>query len=155
VSPSDSSPVHRLIDPVTTRAWPQASRSVRDAMARHGWAWHARGACGPETAHLFYGPDAQPGTRQRQEARAQRQARVAAAKAICARCPVIAQCRAYALDANEPHGIWGGLTEGERHAVRAVHRHHATRSTSTSTSARSRAGTAGSSRRARRVWRHS
>jgi WhiB family redox-sensing transcriptional regulator len=148
VRPTSGSPVARLLDPVTKRAWPQASRSVQAAMARHGRAWHTRGACGPETAHLFYGPGLELATRRPLEDRAQRAARVAAAKAICTGCPVLAQCRAYALDANEPHGIWGGLTEGERQAVRAVHRHHAvTRSTPTRTPA-------GHGRRPRPVWRH-
>jgi WhiB family redox-sensing transcriptional regulator len=35
-------------------------------------------------------------------------------KAICRRCPVRTQCLAYALDADEPSGIWGGLTTDER-----------------------------------------
>ncbi|WP_455424317.1 WhiB family transcriptional regulator [Amycolatopsis thailandensis] len=39
------------------------------------------------------------------------------AKAICARCPVIADCLQYALDNNEHFGIWGGMTERERHRL--------------------------------------
>ena len=39
-----------------------------------------------------------------------------AAKAICATCPVLEQCREYALSAHEPYGIWGGMTEEERAA---------------------------------------
>jgi hypothetical protein len=35
-------------------------------------------------------------------------------KAICEGCPVREECLAYALDAGEPHGIWGGLTATER-----------------------------------------
>jgi WhiB family transcriptional regulator, redox-sensing transcriptional regulator len=31
----------------------------------------------------------------------------APAKAVCEKCPVIRQCRQYAIDAAEPHGIWG------------------------------------------------
>jgi WhiB family redox-sensing transcriptional regulator len=41
---------------------------------------------------------------------------LAEAKAVCAGCPMLEECRAYAL-AN-PHlvedGVWGGLSEGER-----------------------------------------
>lgn len=37
------------------------------------------------------------------------------AKAICARCPVRRQCLAFALRTRQVHGIWGGLTERERH----------------------------------------
>ena len=29
-------------------------------------------------------------------------------------CPVLTQCRQYALDAAEPYGIWGGMTPLER-----------------------------------------
>ncbi|HEY2193636.1 MAG TPA: WhiB family transcriptional regulator [Actinomycetospora sp.] len=39
-----------------------------------------------------------------------------AAKAVCAGCPVRAQCLAFGLD--EPVGVWGGLSESERRAVR-------------------------------------
>ncbi|MFC9355225.1 WhiB family transcriptional regulator [Rhodococcus sp. NPDC057014] len=37
-----------------------------------------------------------------------------AAKQLCRGCPVRARCLNYALDAYEPHGIWGGYTEDER-----------------------------------------
>lgn len=40
------------------------------------------------------------------------------AKAVCATCPVQPECLAYALDADEPSGIWGGLTPDERRALR-------------------------------------
>ncbi|WP_218586387.1 WhiB family transcriptional regulator [Nocardia cyriacigeorgica] len=36
------------------------------------------------------------------------------AKRICDTCPVRTICRDHAIAANEPHGIWGGLTPGER-----------------------------------------
>jgi WhiB family transcriptional regulator, redox-sensing transcriptional regulator len=39
------------------------------------------------------------------------------AKAVCARCPVVAQCLAAALVMNEV-GIWGGMTEQERRILR-------------------------------------
>jgi WhiB family redox-sensing transcriptional regulator len=35
-------------------------------------------------------------------------------KAVCGRCDVRAACLAYALDRNEPYGIWGGLSVRER-----------------------------------------
>ncbi|CAN5555799.1 hypothetical protein BH24ACT13_BH24ACT13_01820 [soil metagenome] len=46
-----------------------------------------------------------------------RLARDLAAKAVCARCPVIAECAAHALQVREPYGVWGGLTEDERELV--------------------------------------
>lgn len=39
------------------------------------------------------------------------------AKAICASCPVQAQCLAYALDTAQEYGTWGGMTEWERKAA--------------------------------------
>ena len=46
-------------------------------------------------------------------------AQVTAAKAVCAVCPVRAECLSWALDAL-PYGIAGGLTEDERRRERAV-----------------------------------
>jgi WhiB family redox-sensing transcriptional regulator len=48
------------------------------------------------------------------------------AKAVCAECPVIEQCLAYALDLEAGNragvdgfvaGVWGGLSESERRAI--------------------------------------
>ena len=47
-----------------------------------------------------------------------REVREARAKAICARCPVIGECATYALVAGERHGVWGGLSERDRAALR-------------------------------------
>ena len=37
------------------------------------------------------------------------------AKRVCAQCPVVQRCLAYALESNEPFGIWGGMTSSERY----------------------------------------
>lgn len=39
------------------------------------------------------------------------------AKEICLQCPVIMECRAWALRHEETNGVWGGLTEGERDQI--------------------------------------
>ena len=41
------------------------------------------------------------------------------AKAVCARCPVLAECRAWALDNPKlaEFGVFGGMSEDERRAV--------------------------------------
>lgn len=44
------------------------------------------------------------------------------AKAVCAACPVRVQCLQYALEAGEQFGIWGGLSEQERTALRRRNR---------------------------------
>ena len=43
---------------------------------------------------------------------------IAAAKSICAACPVLAQCLDFALEARQDYGVWGGLTEDERRSLR-------------------------------------
>lgn len=40
------------------------------------------------------------------------------ARNFCKRCPVIRECAAYAIAAEEPHGIWGGLTPKQRQTIR-------------------------------------
>lgn len=40
------------------------------------------------------------------------------AKAICAQCPVLAHCRAYALEHRE-RGVWGGTSDQDRARLRA------------------------------------
>ncbi|MDJ0385004.1 WhiB family transcriptional regulator [Streptomyces sp. G-G2] len=41
------------------------------------------------------------------------------AKAVCRRrCPVMDQCLQWALDANQTDGVWGGLSEDERRAMK-------------------------------------
>ncbi|MDX5568457.1 WhiB family transcriptional regulator [Streptomyces sp. ID05-04B] len=44
-------------------------------------------------------------------------ASVALAKSICAGCPVRPACLAWALDAGEEYGVWGGKSEAERRAI--------------------------------------
>lgn len=46
----------------------------------------------------------------------------AAAKAVCGRCPVLAQCRRWAVS-QLPDGIAGGLTENERRGLRIRETH--------------------------------
>ena len=41
-----------------------------------------------------------------------------AAKALCATCPVVKECLAFALKHDEPYGIWGGMTHQERKALK-------------------------------------
>ena len=75
------------------------------------WECQQRGACVTTDTELFFHPDNERGPR--------REAREAAAKAVCAGCPVLAQCRDYALATREPFGVWGGLSEPEREAILA------------------------------------
>ena len=88
----------------------------------HLWEWQMLGACRGVDSELFFHPEGERGP--------SRSNREAAAKALCAQCPVIAACREAALSAREPYGVWGGLSEHEREDILAANntREHATAS---------------------------
>jgi WhiB family redox-sensing transcriptional regulator len=73
------------------------------------WEWQYEGSCRTMPSEMFFHPDGERGPRRRN--------RENAAKAVCASCPVIQQCRAHALAVQEPYGIWGGLSEDDRLAI--------------------------------------
>lgn len=43
---------------------------------------------------------------------------VTAAREMCRRCDVQAECLAYAINNNERHGVWGGRSERQRRTLR-------------------------------------
>ena len=43
---------------------------------------------------------------------------IAEAKAVCHRCPVASQCLAWALENGQDAGVWGGMSEDERRALK-------------------------------------
>ena len=49
----------------------------------------------------------------------------AMAKAVCMSCDVRTRCLQYALDNDEKHGIWGGLSDRQRRAIRSRNRKQA------------------------------
>lgn len=73
------------------------------------WDWQREGLCRGKNSAMFYHPRGERGP-----ARARREER---AKTICRSCPVIVQCRHYALSTEEQHGIWGALGESERRDI--------------------------------------
>lgn len=48
----------------------------------------------------------------------------AKAVAVCRGCPVIVQCRQWAQRHDPAHGIWGGVTAGERRQFRGHNAYH-------------------------------
>ena len=72
--------------------------------------WPKRAACREVDPELFF-PDAETG---RPSSLGERSQQVRDAKLICKGCNALFQCLAYALDREEPHGIWGGMTPRER-----------------------------------------
>lgn len=76
------------------------------------WEWQRFGACRGRDSAQFFHPDGERGS--------SRSRREAAAKALCAACPVRRECAAHALSVREPYGVWGGFTEAERLRLLAV-----------------------------------
>jgi WhiB family redox-sensing transcriptional regulator len=73
-----------------------------------GEGWRAHAACRHEDPELFF-PVGVAGAALPQ---------IAAAKAVCAGCPVGEACRDFALTTNQEYGVWGGLDEEERREER-------------------------------------
>ena len=67
--------------------------------------WRDQAACRTEHPELFF-PVGTTGPARRQVARA---------KSVCHRCTVTAACLAWAMDTGQRYGVWGGLSEDERH----------------------------------------
>jgi WhiB family redox-sensing transcriptional regulator len=66
-------------------------------------------ACRGVDSEMFFHPEGERGGAKEERERH--------AKALCASCPVMMQCRAHALKVREPFGVWGGLTESERSVI--------------------------------------
>ncbi|MFQ6145803.1 WhiB family transcriptional regulator [Streptomyces sp. SID10815] len=69
--------------------------------------WLRSAACVGEDPELFF-PVGTIGPARRD---------IAAAKRVCARCPVITQCLSFALGNGQTAGVWGGTCEEERVAL--------------------------------------
>ena len=77
--------------------------------------WQLLGRCREADPELFFPPfEVEP--------TGQRHAREAAAKAVCAECEVRDECLDWALAVDEPHGVWGGMSESERRELSDVRR---------------------------------
>ena len=73
------------------------------------WEWQYLGACRETGPESFFHPEGERGGTRRRRAEA--------AKAVCATCPVIQECREHALRVREPYGVWGGLSEDDRLSI--------------------------------------
>jgi WhiB family redox-sensing transcriptional regulator len=108
-------PSRRQEFPVLQPIEPAADPSLPPGHARDlGGPWHSDAACRSDEAGLFFAPSKEP--------TAARLAREGAAKRVCARCPVMVECREHALLQPEPYGVWGGMTAAERRVVLARRR---------------------------------
>ncbi len=82
----------------------QVSGYATAARPATGASWRSAAACRSADPELFF-PLSESGRSLEQ---------IGEAKAICTGCPVRRQCLQFALR-TRAHGIWGGLTELERH----------------------------------------
>lgn len=73
-------------------------------------SWLHKAACRDEDSELFF-PVGTSGPALLQ---------VEQAKAVCRRCPVSDECLQWALASGENSGVWGGLSEEERRAVKRL-----------------------------------
>lgn len=90
-----------------------ASTSRLPDPIQESYEWQHAGACRGVDTETFFPPEPERGPRRRR--------REAAAKALCATCPVIQECLDHALSVREPFGVWGGLNQTEReHLLRAA-----------------------------------
>ncbi len=82
-----------------------------EEQGRTSLAWQRQARCKGALAEAFFPPV-------RVETKDERDYREARAKKVCSACPVVSECLAHALNTNEAHGIWGGLNEVERRALK-------------------------------------
>ncbi len=81
-------------------------RSFIDRSKQVDWRHKAR--CRDEDPELFF-PVGNNGPAQDQ---------IKEAKLVCASCPVVLDCLEWALKSGQDAGIWGGMTDDERRALK-------------------------------------
>ncbi|MGQ0826573.1 MAG: WhiB family transcriptional regulator [Actinomycetota bacterium] len=84
-----------------------AADTVSNLMFSGPLTWTDEAACAGQTRRFFAPPGERP------EARAVREV---SARTVCATCPVLLECRAWARE-NREYGFWGGESEEERAAA--------------------------------------
>lgn len=89
-----------------------SSHDVFMAPTTTAWQWQLDAVCRGKSTDVFFSPSGEGRTARRQ--------REDKAKVLCQQCPVISQCRQFALATNEPFGVWGGMTARERSLRRAA-----------------------------------
>jgi WhiB family redox-sensing transcriptional regulator len=73
------------------------------------WEWQHQGACVDVDPESFF---LEPNMRGKEK-----RTREVTAIAICNTCPVKQQCLDHALKVPEAYGVWGGMTEEQRHVL--------------------------------------
>ena len=72
--------------------------------------WEGRALCRDYEPELFF-----PTTSHLDTTEGRRVTNAREAQRICARCPVARECGRYALATRQAYGVWGGMTQEDRH----------------------------------------
>jgi WhiB family redox-sensing transcriptional regulator len=70
--------------------------------------WRHKAVCRDEDPELFF-PVGTSGPALLQ---------IAEAKSVCRRCRVVSECLTWALESGQDAGVWGGMSEDERRALK-------------------------------------
>ncbi|MER5507604.1 WhiB family transcriptional regulator [Streptomyces sp. NPDC059690] len=77
------------------------------AFENHKSAWRLQALCVGEDPELFF-------------PLAETERATARARAVCRRCPVLLDCRDWAIRHGETDGIWGDTTASQRRAIHSA-----------------------------------
>lgn len=99
--------IQRKLDSIRVTREPSPLEALADLAPP---AWVAEALCGEVGGDLWF-PD-------KDGSGDSGQSHASGAKATCLACPVRVECLQHAIETNEPHGIWGGLTPNERRSFK-------------------------------------
>jgi WhiB family redox-sensing transcriptional regulator len=74
------------------------------------YQWQELATCRSVDPELFFYADMERGP--------EKDLKIKQAKQVCSTCPVIEQCRTFAIETRQDFGIWGGLDENEIYTLR-------------------------------------
>jgi WhiB family redox-sensing transcriptional regulator len=103
---NDRASLHKIDDYGNSAGIPVVRYTFMRRQASMDWRDHA--ACRDEDPELFF-PVGTSGPALLQ---------IAEAKAVCGRCSVSSECLKWALASGQDAGVWGGLSEDERRALK-------------------------------------
>jgi WhiB family redox-sensing transcriptional regulator len=92
-----------------------ADRHARRSSLAPREDWESSAACAEPGIYVeMFGVDESP---ESELTPATRQALIDMAVEVCHRCPVMMECREFALRTDQVYGVWGGLSARERSSI--------------------------------------